>query len=150
MGHAVEIARCSSVEEALVLAGLLRSHDIPATVADYNMSTTYWMVTASNFGRVLVPGEMEAEAREIVLQAMADAHEVDDAEDPEDAPTERHDRYKGWFTLILETGPFALLTSLLVGAERHRRGEAVFGLSQKAERRNDKLFAPFKVTGDER
>ncbi|MAP96194.1 MAG: hypothetical protein CMK07_14705 [Ponticaulis sp.] len=147
MSKAVELARCSSLEEAVILSGMLQANGIEASVADFNMSSTYWMVSMSQFGRVLVPEAQYDEAREIVLDRMqsADSMLTQEIGEPED-DVKRRDRWKAWAWIVWDTFFLFPLTAILVVADRLSRGERIWGFGHEVRQRRDQLYAPFRVS----
>ncbi|MAK60141.1 MAG: hypothetical protein CMK09_04105 [Ponticaulis sp.] len=147
MVKAVEIARCSSVEEAVVLCGFLEASGIPAAVADFNMAINQWIISSSQYGRVLVPESSKAEARLLVMERMTEAREILREEFGDlDETSYRRDRWKAWIWLIFAAWPTVpILLVILIGLQRFRRREPILGLFRKVERRSDKLFAPFPI-----
>lgn len=144
MAKAVEIARCPSMEEAIVLTGCLEAHGIPAKVADFYASSYCWEFSANEFGRVLVPECEKEKARQLILDRMVVADTIlTDEFGGLEPDIQRRDRLKVWLT-VLFFGLHIMLAfgMILIAIERFRRGEPILGF-RKVQRRTDRLFAPF-------
>lgn len=149
MSGAVEIARCSSIEEAVVLAACLDAHGIPATVADFNMSINQWMMNMARTNRVLVPACCLEDAQIIIMEQIVSARDLpDDPSEPaeDDGISFRQDRWKVWLIMFGLAAWFAApMAVFLIFLERTRRKEPVLGFHHSTAPRTDKLFAPFPI-----
>lgn len=70
--------RASDINEANIVAGLLRAHDIEAHVGGYYLQGGVGDLAAFNFANVHVPDEDVAQARLLIAQYENEANDSDD------------------------------------------------------------------------
>jgi hypothetical protein len=100
-------------EESEVAAAALRADGIDAFIGNSNHAYVEWLLTPALGGlQILVPRAQLADAKSFLRERIRESSEMEAAE-----VAVRRDHWKGWFSIALLLGPFAVYLAIGPGGD---------------------------------